>query len=149
LDLSSNLILFHGAFPDRFELRPLIPTVRDAITGEFVQEQVIEAAGSSPEGGFVQYHFDDPTDATDSADIPKVGYAREFVFSREEDGVEVQSIRIIVGSGFYREGPRTEVEVTVLGDAVEGLTVEFSRSISGRPGHYAWSAIPTRTVRRL
>ena len=97
LDLSSNLILFHGAFPDRFELRPLIPTVRDAITGEFVQEQVIEAAGSSPEGGFVQYHFDDPADATDSADIPKVGYAREFEVTRRTGLVE----RYIIGSGFY------------------------------------------------
>lgn len=27
LDLASNLILFHGVFPDRFELRPLVATV--------------------------------------------------------------------------------------------------------------------------
>ena len=38
-------------------------------------------------------------------------------------------------------GPRTEVEVTVLGDAVEGLTVEFSRAIAGRPRHFAWKAV--------
>ena len=43
LDLTSNTILFHGAFPDRFELRPLVPTVRDAVTGEFILPQVIEA----------------------------------------------------------------------------------------------------------
>ncbi|MXY81710.1 MAG: hypothetical protein F4Y91_06540, partial [Gemmatimonadetes bacterium] len=73
LDLTSNIILFHGAFPDRFELRPLIPTVKDVVTGEFVLTQVIEAAKSDPEGGFVEYYFDDPTDDTDSADIPKVG----------------------------------------------------------------------------
>ena len=34
LDLNSNTILFHAAFPDEFEYRPLIPTVRDAVTGE-------------------------------------------------------------------------------------------------------------------
>lgn len=35
----------------------------------------------------------------------------------------------------------TEVEATVLGDGVEGLTVEFSRSISGRAADYAWSGV--------
>ena len=36
---------------------------------------------------------------------------------------------------------RTEVEATILGDAVESLTVEFSRAISGRRPDYAWSAV--------
>ena len=35
----------------------------------------------------------------------------------------------------------TAVEATVLGDAVEGLTVEFARAISGRAVHYAWGGI--------
>ena len=35
----------------------------------------------------------------------------------------------------------TEVEATVLGDSVEGLTVEFSRAIAGRPRDYAWSGV--------
>ena len=35
----------------------------------------------------------------------------------------------------------TEVEATVLGDGVEGLTVEFSRAISGRAPDYAWSGV--------
>ena len=48
LDLASNIILFHGVFPDRFELRPLIPTVRDAVTGEFVLPQVIKAGEEQP-----------------------------------------------------------------------------------------------------
>ena len=60
LDLRSNIITFHAAFPDRFENRPLVPTVRDAVTGEFILPQVIEAAKGSPEGGFVEYYFDDP-----------------------------------------------------------------------------------------
>ena len=37
--------------------------------------------------------------------------------------------------------PRTEVKATVLGAMAGGVTVEFSRAISGRRPHYAWSAI--------
>ena len=103
LDLSTNIILIHGAFPDRFELRPLVPTVRDAVTGELVLPQVLAAAASSPEGGFVEYYFDDPSDASDSADIPKVGYAREFQF-QPAGGTGPQS-RVVIGSGFYLSDP--------------------------------------------
>ncbi len=147
LDIVSNVITFHAAFPDRYELRPLVATVRDIVTGEFILPQVIEAAKSSPEGGFVEYYFDDPTDDTDSADIPKVGYAREFAASiQRADGSTVPA-DFIVGSGFYGrapvvpDGPYTEVEATVLGDAVEGLTVAFARSIAGQPADYAYSAV--------
>ena len=101
LDLSSNIILFHGAFPDRFEVRPLIPTQRDAVTGELILPQVLNAAKSSPEGGFVQYYFDDPIDEADSANIPKVGYAREFEVRRADESIE----RYIIGSGFYLSDP--------------------------------------------
>ena len=150
LDLTSNIILFHGANPDRYELRPLVATVRDVVTGELILPQVIEAAKSSPDGGFVEYFFDDPTDDTDSADIPKVGYAREFKGEYDAGG-RVLQLDFIVGSGFYgsapeapgvvTDGPSTEVEVTVLGDAVEGLTVEFSRAIAGRSRNFAWNAV--------
>ena len=37
-----------------------------------------------------------------------------------------------------RPSYRTEVEATVLGDAVADLIVEFSRAIAGRQPHYAW-----------
>ena len=36
---------------------------------------------------------------------------------------------------------RTEVEATVLGAEVEGLTVEFARATAGRQPDYSWSAI--------
>ena len=36
---------------------------------------------------------------------------------------------------------RTEVEATVLGDAVSSLTVEFSRAVAGRRPDYAWNAV--------
>lgn len=44
-------------------------------------------------------------------------------------------------SPLSKHGTHTEVEATVLGTAVEGLTIEFSRSISGRRDHCAWSAV--------
>ena len=149
LDLNSNIVVFHGAFPDRFELRPLVGIARDGVTGELILPQVLEAAQSSPEGGFVEYFYDDPADDTDSADIPKVGYAREYISRPVErpDGTIVQS-RFIIGSGFYGrapevvpDGPLTQVEATVLGDTVKGLTVAFARAIAGRQPDYAWSAV--------
>ena len=103
LDTASNIILFHGAFPDRFELRPLVPTVRDVVTGELILPQVLDAAKNNPEGGFIQYYFDDPTDATDSADIPKIGYAREFKIRNADGSLSPDSV--IIGSGFYLSDP--------------------------------------------
>ncbi len=147
LDRTSNTILLHGAFPNRFELQPLVATVRDVVSGHLVLPQVIEAAKGNPEGGFVQYFFDDPTDHTDSADIPKVGYAREFAVELQRPDGSTVSADIIVGSGFYGRasgvaaGRRTDVRATVLGDAVAGLDVEFSRAIAGRPSDYAWSGV--------
>ena len=112
LDRISNTILLHAAFPDRFELRPLVATVRDAVTGELILPQVIEAAKSSPDGGFVEYYFDDPADDTDSADVPKVGYAREFMGQvLRTDGVTVP-VNIIVGSGFYGRAPGADMMTT-------------------------------------
>ena len=147
LDLASRIVLFHGANPDRFELRPLVGIARDGRTGELILPQVLAAAASDPEGGFVEYYYDDPGDDTDRADIPKLGYAREFK-GEFDTGERVVTLNFVVGSGLYRSspedvptGPRMEVEATVLGDAVEGLTVEFSRAISGRQSDYAWSAV--------
>ena len=148
LDLTSNIILFHGAFPDRFEWLPLVATVRDEVTGWLILPQVIEAAKSSPEGGFVEYYFDDPNDDTDSADIPKVGYAREFTTTVGRPDGTAFTLNLVIGSGFYGRAPevvptdpRTEVEATVMGDAVEGLTVAFARSIAGQQPDYAYNAV--------
>ena len=148
VDRISNIIVFHGGFPDRFELRP--PGVsRDAVTGELIINQLNAAAASGPEGGFWNYHFDNPTDDTDSADVPKVGYAREFSGEVLRPDGSYLPFSFIINSGFYRipgdvsavRLMETEVEATVLGDAVEGLTVEFSRAIAGHPPNYVWSAV--------
>ena len=128
LDTVSNIITFHGAFPDDWEYRPLVPTVRDAVTGEFILPQVIAAAKSSPEGGFVEYYFDDPTDDTDSADIPKVGFAREFAGQlRRPDGHDVP-IRFIVGSGIYLSDPN--VAAARQGTAVESVLPQVMRAMT-------------------
>ena len=52
LNTATDVITFHAAFPDLYELRPLRPTRRDVVTGELILPQVIAAAKSSPEGGF-------------------------------------------------------------------------------------------------
>ncbi len=147
LDRTSNTILLHGAFPNRFELQPLVATVRDVVSGHLVLPQVIEAAAGSREGGFVEYYFDDPNDETDRADIPKVGYAREFTGEIQRPDGSVVPTHYVIGSGFYGRaadaatGPGTVVEAAVLGNAVEGLDVAFSRAIAGRQSDYAWSAV--------
>ena len=136
LDRNSNIILFHGAFPNRFELRPLIPTQRDAVTGELILPQVLTAAASSPEGGFVEYFFDDPNDDTDDADIPKVGYAREFRVLRADGSVSPNPV--VIGSGFYpashaaASAQPTQVVETLLPQVMRAMTANTVDAISGR-----------------
>ena len=101
LDLTSNIIRIHGAFPNRFEFNYLVSRVRDAITGKPVLPQVLEVAASNPEGGFLEYHFDDPADPTDTADTPKLGYAREFTSTIVAADGSRQETRFVVGSGVY------------------------------------------------
>ena len=138
LDLRSNIIFIHGANPNRFEFRPLIATQRDAVTGELILPQVIDAAQSSPEGGFVRYYFDDPTDDTDSADSPKVGYAREFFGSIQRADGGVIPTHYIVGSGFYLTAPavvalrQNQVVQTVLPQVLRTMTASTVDAISDR-----------------
>ena len=137
LDTVSNIITFHAAFPDRFENRPLVPTVRDAVTGEFVLPQVIAAARSGPEGGFVEYFWDDPADDSDRADIPKVGYAREFTGQVQGPTGPVMA-DFIVGSGFYLSSSQVIAErqnavvETVLPQVMRAMTASTVDAISGR-----------------
>ncbi len=140
LDTFSNIISFHAAFPDRYESRPLVPTVRDAVTGELVLPQVIAAAKSSPEGGFLEYYWDDPTDDTDRADIPKVGYARQFTSQIQRTDGSVIPVSLIVGSGFYGAAPaavagdhNTVVE-SILPQVMRAMTASTVDAVSGRIG---------------
>ena len=152
LDTRSNSVLIHAAFPDRFELRPLVPTARDGVTGEFILPQVLEAAKSSPEGGFVRYFFDDPSDDTDNADIPKLGYAREFTANVPRSGGTIP-VRYIIGSGIYLSSPNvtaarhTNVIETVLPQVMRAMTAGTVDAVSGRirQAHSGSGAAPARS----
>ena len=100
MERASRQILFHGAFPDRFENRRG-GISRDVVTGELIVDQLLAAAESGPEGGFWQYNFDNPADDTDSADIPKVGYARIFTAHIPLPDGRTVSTDLIINSGFY------------------------------------------------
>lgn len=102
-DLTTSTIVFHAGFPNTYEYQPLRPVARDAVTGQFILPQLLAAleAGGA-EGGFLEYHFDDPADDTDSVDIPKVGYVREFTSELLRPDGSVVQIRLVVGSGFYQ-----------------------------------------------
>ena len=120
MERASRLIVFHGAFPDRFEFRQG-GIARDVATGERVVEQLTRAAESGPQGGFWLYHFDNPADETDSADTPKVGYARIFTrYGSLPDGTIVPT-DYIVNSGFYLT-PGGEFVRRLLGALDDGQT---------------------------
>ena len=138
LDLNSSIITFHGANPDEYENRPLVATQRDAVTGELVLPQVIAAATGSPDGGFVEYYWDDPTDDSDSADIPKVGYAREFAGQIQTPDGRTIPVDLIVGSGFYGTAPEAVAEggnaviEAVLPQVMRAMTASTVDAVSGR-----------------
>ena len=90
--------VFHGAFPDKYEFR-VTGTARDAVTGELILPQIL-AAAEQEGGGFVEYHFDNPNDDSDSAEIPKVAYVRQQSFTFPELVGET-SITYIFAAGFY------------------------------------------------
>ena len=147
LDPVSRLILFHGGFPDRFELRRG-GIATDTATGELVVDQLLRAANSGPEGGFWQYHFDNPADDTDSAEVPKVGYARLFTAQVPlPDGTIVHS-DFIVNSGFYLGSPEViaarhnGVVETVLPQVMRAMSAGTVDAISGRI-RQAGSGAPT------
>ncbi len=96
----SRIITLHGGFPDRFEFRRG-GISRDIATGELIVDQLIRAAESGPEGGFWEYYFDNPADDNDSAEVPKVGYARVFTAHIPRPDGSIISIDYIVNSGFY------------------------------------------------
>ena len=95
--------LFHGAFPDKYEFKLLTGTVLDAVTGEPILPQVISAATQSDEGGFVEYHFDNPDDDTDSVDVPKLAFVRERTITFRHPVLGEISNDYIIGSGLYQE----------------------------------------------
>lgn len=139
-NLVDRTTLFHAGFPNTYELQPLRPVARDAATGEFILPQLIEAAESGPEGGFVDYHFDDPNDAFDSADVQKIGYVREFQMEiSRPDGSTVQ-VPLVFGSGFYRrpsQVSQSTVVEAVLPQIMRSVTASTVDAVSSRIEHAA------------
>lgn len=126
-DPDTGLILFHGAFPDRFELRRG-GISRDVATGELVFDQLVAAARRSDEGGFWLYHFDNPADDTDSAQVPKVGYAIEFTRTTGST-----STRLIIASGFYltSDGEFVQDILGALDDGQESMMFSITKPADG------------------
>ena len=93
--------IFHGAFPDKFELQVPTTTLRDAVTDELILPQIISAAMQNPDGGFVEYHFDNPDDDTDSAEIPKLTYALRRTTHFVRQGAPPIPLPFIIGAGIY------------------------------------------------
>ena len=96
----SRIITLHGGFPDRFEFRQG-GIATDSATGELVVDQLVRAAESGPDGGFWEYYFDNPADDLDSADVPKVGYARIVTAHIPRPDGRIVSVDYIINSGFY------------------------------------------------
>lgn len=138
LDLRSNICYMHAANPNRWEFRSLTPVTRDVASGEFIVELIVEAARSSSEGGFVRYYFDDPTNDNDSADSPKLAFAREFSGTTETfDGRQITSNYIVV-SGIYLTSPEVVKErqnrilAGVLPQVMRTMTASSVDAISDR-----------------
>ena len=121
----SGFTLLHAGFPDKYEFQTPTDTLRDHVTGELILPQIINVAKQSgDEGGFVRYYFDDPSDDSDSADIPKVTYARQLTFSAGG-----QSVSYIIGAGIYGdEGVVSEKSVA----AARGWLARFGRAVGSQ-----------------
>ncbi len=116
----------HGGFPNRFEYQKPTDTLRDVVTGKLILPQII-AAAKRPGGGFVQYYFDNPDDDSDSADVPKVTYARLFEFTFNIPGVGPISDSMIVGAGIYGDPPSQESVA-----AARGWLARFGRAAASQ-----------------
>ncbi len=127
----------HAGFPDKFEFQKPTDTLRDEVTGELILPQII-AAAQQPRGGFVRYYFDNPDDHSDSAEVPKVTYARQVTFTLDvPQGGQITS-SLIVGAGIYGDpdvvtetGSNRTVE-SVLPQVMRAMTAGTVDAISNR-----------------
>ena len=123
-DSSSKQTVFHGAFPNRFELLNTGIT-KDTVTGEVVWDLVTAAARRRPEGGFLSYNFDNPSDKTDEP-VLKIGYAIEIKLPIPRNDGTTTMTPFIIGSGFYPES----VDAIEKPAPAEDLTCEIPDGIS-------------------
>ena len=148
----SRIITLHGGFPDRFEFRRG-GIATDITTGELVVGQLIRAAESGPDGDFWLYYFDNPDDDTDSADVPKVGYARVFPARLPRPDGRIVEIDYIVNSGFYltSDGEFVQRILGALADGQQSMmfsitTPEDGEVVEGDDVAVSVTGAPTDTV---
>lgn len=72
---------------------------------------------------------------------------RDSAFAAAAPDAEDSIVWALRRSGGPPSTSTTAVEATVVGNRVEGLTVEFSRSISGLAAHYAWRGVTDESGR--
>ena len=83
-------VLFHAGIPSYENQQDLL--IRDLNTGELIVDQLVRE-GSKSGGGFVEYHFDDPT-TNQKENSRKITYVTPFRRSINEP-------ILIVGAGFF------------------------------------------------
>ena len=116
-------------------------------------DQLIRAAESGPDGDFWLYYFDNPDDDTDSADVPKVGYARVFPARLPRPDGRIVEIDYIVNSGFYltSDGEFVQRILGALADGQEEMeffitTIEEGEVVAGDDVAVSVTGAPTDTV---
>ena len=133
---TNGYTLFHGGFPDIYEFRAPTDTLRDAVTDELILPKIIAAANEKPDGAFVEYYFDDPTDDTDSAEVRKVTYVRKV--SVEHPSPDRPPVEFIIGSGIYLgsdeviEARQNQAVKSVLPQVMRAMTASTVDAVSGR-----------------
>ena len=140
---SSGHLIFHGT-ADLSLIGENMIDVEDVNGLKIVQEIIAKAEAG---GGFVKYYWDNPAVIGDEdTRSPKLSYVIP---------VNVFGQTFIVGAGIYLESDIAfedvaEVDVQIVGDGDPGgLTVEVSRSISGRAPVFAWRKTTDETGRAV
>ncbi len=140
---TSGVLIFHGtADPSQYGENMI--DVEDVNGVKIVREIIATGVAG---GGFVKYYWDNPAVIGDEdTQSPKLSYVMP---------INVFGQTFIVGAGIYLENDTAFegvalVDVQVVGDGdPSGLTVEVSRSISGRAPVYAWRKTTEETGRAV
>ncbi len=140
---TSGVLIFHGT-ADPSQYGENLIDVED-VNGVRIVQEIIETGVAG--GGFIKYYWDNPAVVGDEdTQSPKLSYVIP---------INVFGQTFIVGAGIYLEDDTafeevSEMEVQVVGDGdVSGLTVEVSRSISGRAPDFAWRKTTDETGRAV
>ena len=140
---TSGILIFHGT-ADASSFGENMIDVED-VNGVKIVREIIATAEAG--GGFVKYYWDNPAVIGDEdTRSPKLSYVIP---------IHIFGQTFVVGAGIYLESDIAfeevaQVDVQVVGDGdPSGLTVQVSRSISGRAPVYAWRKTTDETGRAV